>query len=61
MAFTQGHKLATGRPKGSQNKTTAETKAFLAKRDPDLAFSSGHNAFYCLSLLLIHNVESSLY
>jgi len=31
MAFTQGHKLATGRPKGSQNKTTAETKAFLAR------------------------------
>ena len=31
MSFTPGHKLATGRPKGSQNKTTAETKAFLAR------------------------------
>jgi hypothetical protein len=31
MSFTPGHKLATGRPKGSLNKTTAETKEFLAR------------------------------
>ena len=29
--FEKGHKLATGRTKGSQNKTTAETKAFLTR------------------------------
>jgi hypothetical protein len=29
--FEKGHKLATGRPKGSQNKTTSETKAFLTR------------------------------
>ena len=29
--FEKGHKMATGRPKGSLNKTTAETKSFLVR------------------------------
>ena len=30
MAFKKGHKLATGRPKGSENKETKKIREFLA-------------------------------
>lgn len=36
MTFKKGHKLATGRPKGSKNKTTLEVKQVVLKTFKDM-------------------------
>ena len=36
MPFEKGHKLSTGRPKGSLNKANSETKKFIFLEEGDI-------------------------